>query len=335
MYSLAKKIMFSMSPESAHNFAFRWGERIQNNSILFSMFKSNFPEHVWEPKEVFGLSFPNSIGLAAGFDKNAKIPALLESLGFGFIEIGTVTPLGQLGNPKPRLFRDVESHGILNRMGFNNEGSDKIKARLEQARTKFDIKIPVGVNIGKNKETSEEDALDDYIKCAKSLKEQGDYFVVNVSSPNTPGLRNLQNAEFLKKTAIKLKSILNKPLLVKLAADLEDDFLVDLLASLNESQFDGLILCNTSIDKSLAPWSEKLGTGGLSGKLLRMRSREMLVLARTHFKKPIISVGGIDSSDEVKWRLEKGADLVQVYSELIFSGPHFIQKMIKELKEQN
>lgn len=322
-----------MSPENAHNFAFKVGEMIQNSGFMMNQFEKKYGTQKWNETEVFGLKFPNPVGLAAGFDKNARLIALLQNIGFGFVEVGTVTPKAQMGNPKPRLFRDVESHGILNRMGFNNDGAEEMAARLLDARNKFDIKVPVGINIGKNKNTPDELALDDYISLAKSMKDHGDYFVVNVSSPNTPGLRDLQNVEFLSQVASSLKSILGKPLLVKLAADLEDDYFIELMTGLSASEFDGLILCNTTIDKNLAPWAKDLGAGGLSGRLLRMRSREMLVLAKTYFKKPIISVGGVDSADEIKWRLDKGASLVQVYSELIFSGPSFINDCINELKK--
>lgn len=321
-----------MQPETAHDFAMSVGQKIQNNGLLFDQFKKAFPLKEGRSKDLMGLHFPNPVGLAAGFDKNAKIVPLLDAIGFGFVEVGTVTPRAQGGNPKPRLFRDVESGSILNRMGFNNEGMESMAIRLKQIKEAHSLRSPLGINLGKNKDTNEENALDDYLMSAKHLKTFGDYFVVNVSSPNTPGLRNLQNSEFLLKTASQLKEVLEKPVLVKLAADLSNAELDSLLIDLNKSEFDGLILCNTSIDKSSSEWAKDLGAGGISGRVLRLRSREMLLLSRQRFTKPIISVGGVDSPEEVQWRLEKGADLVQVYSELIFSGPQFIQDILKSLQ---
>ncbi|MEC9281168.1 MAG: quinone-dependent dihydroorotate dehydrogenase [Bdellovibrionota bacterium] len=332
MYDLVKKSLFLMSPENAHDFAFFMGEKIQNSKFLFSQFQKNFSLKEVKPVEVFGLRFPNPVGLAAGFDKNGRIVPLLDQLGFGFVEVGTVTPLAQDGNPKPRLFRHPETHQILNRMGFNNYGMDSLAKNIEAHRANFKLKAPLGVNLGKNKLTATEDALSDYTKLASRLKNHGDYFVVNVSSPNTPGLRDLQESAFLLKTAEELKKILQKPLLVKLAADLENSDLDSLVMDINKSDFDGLILCNTTIDKSNSNWAKDLGPGGISGRVLRLRSREMLMLAKARSTKPIISVGGVDSADEVQWRLDKGASLVQIYSELIFQGPYFVQKLLNGLK---
>ncbi|MAF92607.1 MAG: dihydroorotate dehydrogenase (quinone) [Bdellovibrionaceae bacterium] len=332
MYDLVKKSLFLMSPENAHDFAFFMGEKIQSSDFLFSKFKKSFPLKEIKPVELFGLKFPNPVGLAAGFDKNARIVPLLDQLGFGFVEVGTVTPLAQEGNPKPRLFRHPESHQILNRMGFNNYGMEALAKNIESHKKKYQLQSPLGVNLGKNKITSAEDALSDYVKLASGLKDHGDYFVVNVSSPNTPGLRDLQESAFLLKTAEELKKILQKPVLVKLAADLENSDLDSLVIDINKSDFDGLILCNTTIDKSNSSWAKDLGPGGISGRVLRLRSREMLMLAKARSTKPIISVGGVDSADEVQWRLDKGASLVQVYSELIFQGPYFVQSILQNLK---
>lgn len=333
MIDSLRKSLFLLSPEKAHDFVFTLGEAILKTGFLKNSFSSSFPLCKWQEREFFGLHFPNPIGLAAGFDKNARILPLLEDIGFGFVEAGTITPEAQDGNPKPRLFRNVEQRSILNRMGFNNLGMNVIADNISDHKKKHSLKRPIGINIGKNKNTPEENAVDDYIKLAKKLKDVGDYFVVNVSSPNTPGLRDLQSEKFLLNCVDKIKPILNKPVLVKLAADLNNENLVSLLHALEDSQYDGIILCNTTIDRSHAPWAESLGPGGLSGSVLRIRSREMLLLAKKHYSKPIISVGGIDSSEEVAWRLENGASLVQVYSELIFQGPYFVQKLLKELKD--
>jgi dihydroorotate dehydrogenase len=332
MIDSLRKSLFLLSPEKAHDFVFSVGDLILKSSFLKKKFEKSFPLKVWREKEVFGLHFPNPIGLAAGFDKNARILPLLEDIGFGFVETGTITPLAQEGNPKPRLFRNVEQRSILNRMGFNNLGMTAIASNIDQHRSTYSLKNPIGINIGKNKSTPEENAIDDYVQLASALKDSGDYFVVNVSSPNTPGLRNLQSEDFLIECIDKIKPILNKPVLVKLAADLTNEELISLLNVLEKSKFDGVILCNTTVDKSDAKWAEPLGPGGLSGKLLRIRSREMLLIAKKHFSKPIISVGGIDSSEEVLWRLDNGAALVQIYSELIFSGPMLLQNMLKDLK---
>ena len=285
-------------------------------------------------RTVFGIEFPNPVGLAAGFDKNAKYIDELSSLGFGFIEIGTVTPLGQEGNPKPRLFRLVTDEAIINRMGFNNDGSimaaDLLKARKS--------KVIVGGNIGKNKVTPNEKANEDYLKAFEDLFPYVDYFVVNVSSPNTPGLRELQDKEPLTQllTELKMANSLKsapKPILLKIAPDLTDSQLDDIVEITQNTKIDGLIATNTTLARSPLNSSkeeiEEIGAGGLSGKPLTARSTE--VIRYLHQKSggsfPIIGVGGIYTAADAIEKLNAGASLVQVYSGFIYEGPAIVKNI--------
>lgn len=287
-------------------------------------------------RRVAGLEFPNPVGLAAGFDKDARWIDNLESLGFGFIEIGTVTPLAQPGNDKPRLFRLPEDNGLINRMGFNNGGAIAAAERIKKRNSK----IIIGGNIGKNKVTPNENAVDDYIKCFHALVHVVDYFVVNVSSPNTPGLRELQDKKPLLAILSKLQQlnhdqIRSKPIFLKIAPDLTDDQLNDIVEIVNESGIAGVIATNTTISREGLHTErsviEAIGAGGLSGLPVKKRSTE--VIRYLHHKSngafPIIGVGGIETAADAKEKLDAGAALVQVYTGFIYEGPA-IAKRINE-----
>jgi len=289
-------------------------------------------------REVFGIKFSNPVGLAAGFDKEAQFVDEFASLGFGFIEIGTITPKGQPGNPKPRLFRLKEDEALINRMGFNNEGVDMAVNRLKKRKSK----VIVGGNIGKNKLTPNEEAFRDYEISFEALFEHVDYFAVNVSSPNTPNLRELQEKEPLKQLLMRLiernKSKKQpKPILLKIAPDLTDEQLQDIIDIVEELNLAGVIATNTtisreglSIDQSLL---EKIGDGGLSGKPLKDRSTEVIRYLHDHStsKFPIIGVGGINAPEDALEKIRAGASLIQLYTGFIYQGPSLIKKINKQL----
>lgn len=285
-------------------------------------------------KEVFGLTFPNPVGLAAGFDKDARWVDELADMGFGFIEIGTLTPKPQPGNPKPRLFRLPEDMGLINRMGFNNEGVEMAVRRLKKRKRK----VIVGGNIGKNKTTPNDMAISDYLTCYRSLYPVVDYFVINVSSPNTPGLRELQEKEPLKQLLRSIREENSnmpspKPVLLKIAPDLNNEQLDDIVDIVNEVKIDGIIATNTTIARNgLVTDSveiEKIGMGGLSGKPVKDRSTEVIgyIHEKSQGSIPVIAVGGIFSGQDVLEKLEAGASLVQVYTGFIYEGPAIIKKI--------
>jgi dihydroorotate dehydrogenase len=292
--------------------------------------------------EFLGIRFKNRVGLAAGFDKNAKYLGELSALGFGFIEIGTVTPKPQAGNDKPRLFRLIEDESVINRMGFNNDGLDVIVKRL-QSRPKDLI---VGGNIGKNKVTPNEEAVNDYKICFDKLYDVVDYFVVNVSSPNTPNLRELQDKKPLGeilKALIEMRSAfistgkICKPILLKIAPDLGNEQLDDVVDIVNETGIDGIVATNTTISRAGLLTSkekvESIGSGGLSGKILSDRATEVVayIHKKSSGKIPIIGVGGIYSAKTAHDKINAGADLVQVYSGFIYGGPQMIKNIAKAL----
>ncbi len=339
--SLIRPLLFLLSPESAHHFTFNILKFLLAIPGMKQAFKSLFAfDSPALEKEVFGIKFKNPVGLAAGFDKNASMIDEFACLGFGCIEIGTITPIGQPGNEQPRLFRLPLDNSLFNRMGFNNEGSQKAVSRLQKRKSN----IIVGGNIGKNKVTPNDDALTDYIKCFEELFEYVDYFVVNVSSPNTPRLRELQEKEPLKKL---LQSLLShnrkkeypKPLLFKIAPDLSHEQLDDIIEVSLELKLDGLIATNTTIDRKGLKTNEerinKIGNGGLSGQALASKSTEVIAYLNKGLngKVPIIGVGGIFSPEDVKEKLGAGASLVQVYTGLIYEGPGLIKKINKALSE--
>jgi len=305
---------------------------------------------------IWNLDFTNQVGLGAGFDKNAKYLRELETLGFGFVEIGTVTPLPQAGNDKPRLFRLPKDKALINRMGFNNDGVKVIAERLRQwsmknrqsgnsPLTTHHSRLIIGGNIGKNKVTPNEDAWKDYEICFKELHHYVDYFVVNVSSPNTPGLRELQEKESLRKILRHLQMINNgkavaKPILLKIAPDLTKEQLDDVIDLAMEIKLDGLVATNTTIDRDGLNHDFKIGTreaGGLSGKPLQKRSTEIVkyIFEKTKGEMPIIASGGIFTGADAKEKLDAGASLVQVWTGFIYEGPSIVKKICKHLSTIN
>jgi dihydroorotate dehydrogenase len=280
-------------------------------------------------RQLFGLTFPNPVGLAAGFDKDAKLYNELSKCGFGFIEIGTVTPKGQPGNPKKRLFRLQSDKAIINRMGFNNGGVDETVERLRKNKH-----VLIGGNIGKNKETPNEEAVNDYILCFEALFGVVDYFVVNVSSPNTPNLRALQDKGPLTALLQTLQEKNNakskrKPILLKIAPDLTDEQLMDIIDIVSETKIDGVIATNTTISRDGLTSENKNEAGGMSGKPLRERATEVIRFLSEKSNKafPIIGVGGIHSAADALEKLDAGASLVQLYTGFIYEGPQLVKNI--------
>ena len=339
MYKIIRSILFLFNPEKVHYFtasAINILLKIPGMKFIWNkLFLVNNPKL---SKKVFGLTFKNPVGLAAGFDKNASMYNDLAYCGFGFIEIGTVTPKGQSGNDKPRLFRLKEDCGIINRMGFNNDGVEIAIENLKKNNTS----IIIGGNIGKNKITPNENATDDYIYTFNELFDYVDYFVVNVSSPNTPNLRELQEKEPLKKLLIaiqdqnKLKSN-PKPILLKIAPDLTNEQLDDIIEIVEEIKLDGVIATNTTISrenlKTNKDTIDEIGAGGLSGKPVKKRSTEVIRYLSTKSNKsfPIIGVGGIHSAEDALEKIEAGADLIQLYTGFIYEGPSLVKKINKAI----
>jgi dihydroorotate dehydrogenase len=332
-----KHLFFLLPPEKAHHFVtglFQFGMKIPGFGWITE--KLFVVKHPSLERELFGLTFPNPVGLAAGFDKQASFYKEFSSLGFGFIEVGTITPKPQDGNPQPRMFRLTADEGLINRMGFNNGGLEMARENLKNRNRNFII----GGNIGKNKVTPNENAIDDYLKCFNALHDLVDYFVVNVSSPNTPGLRELQDKEPLTKLLAALKAENSKldkpkPILLKIAPDLTDAQLDDIIAIVDDTNIDGVIATNTTISREglKSPDSLKNEAGGVSGKPVKQRSTE--VIKYLHDKSngsfPIIGVGGIHSAYDAIEKLNAGASLVQVYTGFIYEGPALIKSINKAL----
>ncbi len=339
---ILKPIFFQFQPERIHYFV-----------IDLLKFTLAFPGMKWvfrkmycveDPKlerEVFGLKFKNPVGIAAGFDKDAKLFNELDYVGFGFIEIGTLTPVGQEGNPQPRLFRVPHDEGLINRMGFNNGGVDEAVERLKNRKTN----LIIGGNIGKNKVTPNEKAIGDYEFAFEQLYPYVDYFVVNVSSPNTPNLRELQDKEPLTKLLstlmdLRSKKEQSKPILLKIAPDLTDHQLDDIVDIVLDTKIDGLIATNTTISRDHLRTSPgelaKIGNGGLSGKPVKERSTEVIryISKKSKGAFPIIGVGGIHSPEDAIEKLEAGASLVQVYTGFIYEGPSLVKKINKKILEK-
>jgi dihydroorotate dehydrogenase len=336
MYQLLKSLLFRLDPEKAHHLTFSL-IKLPGFSFLGSKFFKK--EHVSLKRTVLGLEFQNPVGLAAGLDKNAIAFNELGDLGFGFIEIGTVTPKPQPGNDKPRLFRLPKNEALINRMGFNNDGVVEAAKRL---RNRKDKKVIIGGNIGKNKITPNEKAVDDYIICFNELFEVVDYFVVNVSSPNTPNLRDLQEKEPLTNllnTLQKLNERKNKPkpILLKIAPDLTDTQLDDIIDIVKQTKIAGIIATNTTISRDGLNYEkteiEKIGMGGLSGRPLTKRSTDVIRYLKTKSNNafPVIGVGGIHSAQDAIDKLNAGADLVQLYTGFIYYGPKLISDINKNL----
>lgn len=281
-------------------------------------------------QSLLGLDFSNPVGLAAGFDKDGEIIGAAARLGFGWIEVGTVTPRPQRGNPRPRLFRYTDALSLENRMGFNNAGGKALRKRLAR---NYPARVPLGVNLGKNKDTPNDKALDDYVWLLELFSSCCDYFVVNVSSPNTPGLRDLQDEAFLADVLEAARDLTTRPIFVKLSPDLEARKVIELVKAAVETGAAGAILTNTTARYSLLPAAR--GVGGLSGEVLRERSFELLeaVAAEVFGHCILVSVGGVDSGKEVYRRLRAGASLVQLYTALVYRGPQLLSRINNDLAE--
>ncbi|MBM3416789.1 MAG: quinone-dependent dihydroorotate dehydrogenase [Bacteroidetes bacterium] len=354
MYKLLRNILFLFPPEWTHYFSMNWLKFLCSIGFKKLIKKFYCPKSNLE-LEIWNLRFPNRVGLGAGFDKNAKYLRELECLGFGFVEIGTVTPLPQQGNDKPRLFRLPKDKALINRMGFNNEGVKKVAERLRQwsivngqsrnthsPLTIHHSRLIIGGNIGKNKMTANEDAWRDYETCFRELHPYVDYFVVNVSSPNTPGLRELQEKESLRKILTHLQGInktmaVQKPLLLKIAPDLTHEQIDDVIDLAMEIKLDGLVATNTTTSREGLTTHQsqltKIGAGGLSGLPLKHRSTEVVkyICGKTNNQIPIIASGGIFSGADAKEKLDAGASLVQVWTGFIYEGPGIVKKNCKTL----
>lgn len=336
--SLLRPFLFKFDPENIHYFTFDALRKISKIPGMPSLFRSKYQVNDNRlEREVFGLKFKNPVGLAAGFDKNAQLYKELGQLGFGFVEIGTVTPKPQPGNEKKRLFRLKEDEAIINRMGFNNEG---VEAAVERLRSN-DKSVLIGGNIGKNKITTNEAAAEDYLICFEALFDYVDYFVVNVSSPNTPNLRELQDKKPLTQLLLKLQTKNNekpnpKPILLKIAPDLTDSQLLDIIDITKDTKIAGVIATNTTISREGLKSSNKNETGGLSGKPLRKRSTEVIRFLSEKSNKafPIIGVGGIHSAEDALEKFEAGASLVQLYTGFIYEGPGLIKAINKAILSQ-
>ena len=338
MYKLIiRPLLFCFDPETIHHFTFKLLRLVMKIPFVPAITKRMY--HLNEKKlerKLFGLTFKNPVGLAAGFDKDAKLFNELGNLGFGFIEIGTLTPKPQAGNPKKRLFRLKADSAIINRMGFNNGGVEEAVARLKKNKG-----VLIGGNIGKNKVTPNEEAVNDYLICFNALFDYVDYFVVNVSSPNTPNLRALQDKEPLTKLLQTLKienskRPVSKPILLKIAPDLTNEQLMDIIDIVAETKIDGVIATNTTISRDGLTSNNKTETGGLSGKPLTNRSTEVIKFLADKSNKafPIIGVGGIHSAQDALEKLEAGADLVQLYTGFIYEGPKLIKDINKAVLKQ-
>ena len=348
MYKLLRNILFFFDAEKVHYFSMDLFKFFCKFSFIKKIIEKKFIVYSASlERNYFGLVFSNPVGLAAGFDKNAKYLNELMALGFGFAEIGTVTPLPQDGNPKPRLFRLTKDKAIVNRMGFNNDGAVVIAERLykfirSEAYINKKQKIIIGGNIGKNKNTPNENAWKDYEICFNLLYNVVDYFVVNVSSPNTPGLRDLQQKDSLKKILLHLQNLnkekpIRKPLLLKISPDLSADELNDIIELAIEVQLDGLVAANTTVKRgnlnSLKEEIDKAGAGGLSGKPLATESTHItnLIFKKTKGKIPVISSGGIFTPEDADAKFIAGAALVQVWTGFIYEGPSIVKKICKSL----
>lgn len=331
---IIRPLLFLFDPEKVHYFSFsiiKIFSAIPGVSYIIRLLYQ--VKHPSLEREVFGLKFPNPIGLAAGFDKNAILFKELFNFGFGFIEIGTLTPKGQDGNPKKRLFRLKEDQGIINRMGFNNAGVEDAVRRLKKNK-----QIIIGGNIGKNKVTPNEEAVNDYITCFNALFDYVDYFVVNVSSPNTPNLRALQDKEPLTHLLSTLKGLNQKrpspkPILLKIAPDLSDDQLLDIIDIVTTVKIDGVIATNTTLNRDGLRSSHQDEVGGLSGKPLARQSTEIIrfLVEKSNNAFPIIGVGGIHKPEDALEKLDAGAALVQLYTGFVYEGPAAVKRINKAI----
>jgi len=334
LYKKIRPLLFAVDAECSHDATF-WSLQLLHKVGLFRHAKPI----IQNPVECFGLRFANPLGLAAGLDKNAECIPAWAAMGFGFIEVGTITPKPQLGNPKPRLFRLPKNSAIINRMGFNNKGVDYLVSRLQQVNAP----CPLGVNIGKNKDTDINDAWQDYVQCYQKVFQYADYVTVNISSPNTQDLRKLQKGDLLKSILLPLKELQKTlsekyhktvPILVKISPDLENDELKTLLDDLLALKVEGIIATNTTIERPANLQStHALESGGLSGEPLFERSTNMIRVIHQEVGDtlPIVAVGGIMSPEQAKMKLAAGAKLIQIYSGLIYQGPSLVKEIVNSL----
>lgn len=343
LYPLIRSLLFLLTPEQAHQVSMKGLAAACHLGPGEKWITHCFRYPGGDSKTVFGLPFRNPVGLGAGFDKNASYLPALKALGFGFVEIGTVTPLAQAGNERPRLFRLTADEALINRMGFNNDGMEEVKRRLAEWNDREgesgSDRLIVGGNIGKNKITPNEEAWKDYLRVFRHLHQEADYFVINVSSPNTPGLRALQDKESLVKITGMLQEYNQgqrqpKPLLLKIAPDLNETQLDDILALTREIPLNGLVATNTTIERNhLSPGSrtksEQIGAGGLSGTPLKPRALQVLQYLKANLgnEVPIISSGGIMTAADALERFDEGAELIQLWTGFIYRGPSFVKKI--------
>ncbi|MCZ6795496.1 MAG: quinone-dependent dihydroorotate dehydrogenase [Planctomycetota bacterium] len=330
LYEILRPFLFRLDPERAHHLALSALSRTPLPALLGSS-----DALVERPVELWGLTFRNPLGLAAGFDKNGVALHAWRAMGFGFVEIGTVTRHRQPGNPRPRMFRCARERALVNRLGFPNDGAEAVGARLKTYREKYDYpRFPLGINIGKSTGTPLEDAGEDYLHSFRTLYGEGDFFVVNVSSPNTPGLRELQRPAQLRPILGALKGHAtsqenSKPLLVKIAPDLDDREVMDLLELVDELGIDGVVATNTTVDHRAVRLDEK---GGLSGAPLRQRSTELirLVHRETRGELPVVGVGGVFTREDYLEKLDAGAALVELYTGFVYEGYRIVSRILRE-----
>ncbi len=343
--SLVRPLLFRYDPEEVHHFSFKSIKRLSKLPLFSKLSRKRY--HLKHPRlkrTLFGIEFPNPVGMAAGFDKDAKAFREFSDLGFGFIEIGTLTPKPQEGNPKQRLFRLPKDQAIINRMGFNNGGVDAAVERLRANPAPGQPgHVIIGGNIGKNKNTPNENAVDDYVICFNKLFDHVDYFTVNVSSPNTPGLRELQDRKPLTHILQTLQDLNNakpsrKPILLKIAPDLTDDQLLDIIGIVADTKIDGVIASNTTIERKdlKSPNSLQQEMGGLSGKPLRDRATNVIAFLHDNSNGafPIIGVGGIMTAQDAIDKMRAGASLVQLYTGFVYEGPAILKAINEQIVEQ-
>ncbi len=330
---LVRPFLFRMDPETAHHLAMRFLRAAPQLPGGLALLRSFAPPP--QPRTLFGLQFRNPFGLAAGFDKNGVAIPAWEALGFGFVEIGTVTAKPQPGNPRPRIFRYPKQEALINRLGFNNDGADVIAERLRRLRASSSApSIPIGVNLGKSKVTPLEEAPADYLYSFRQLAPIADYLVLNVSSPNTPGLRSLQERDALVAllrvvTEENARLPLPKPLLLKIAPDLSEDALGEIVGVCEEFGLAGMIATNTTLDHSALTGADE--AGGLSGSPLRQRSTDVIRFLRSRTRLPLIGVGGICDASSAHEKLEAGAELLQLYTGYIYRGPRLLRELSASL----
>ncbi|MEO1958580.1 MAG: quinone-dependent dihydroorotate dehydrogenase [Nautiliaceae bacterium] len=330
-FETIKPLIYKIDPEMAHNLVELALKTARRCPLFFNpLIEKNFVDDPILTQKIWNLEFKNPIGVAAGFDKNATMVSAWPALGFGWGEVGAVTPKPQEGNEKPRAWRHIEYEAVQNAYGFNNDGVEIIKKRLKKI---YPFVLPIGANIGKNKTTPEDKAIEDYKILVRGLKDIVDFFVINISSPNTPGLRDLLNEEFISTLFKELKKLTTKPILIKFSPDMEDEMIINLANLSVENNADGIIVTNTTTNYDLV--NSPIKKGGISGKPLQKRSFEVLriVASEVFGKTTIISVGGIDSSKEAYKRIRMGASLLQLYTAIIYKGPGIVREINKGLIE--